>query len=295
MIQMTKVGLILASLLVASQANALTITGVYTNPGDTLTNTWLGLSSGITVASTISYVGNNGIPQSGTYTGFHLSSSDPTQPSINMADGIFLTSGTAMIPLTNTSTSFSTVTNTPGNSWITIASGGHPSYDSNSLSFDFTVPTGKTSVSTKFVYGSDEYPEWAGTSFADGFAFVVDGVNYAKFPDGSYVSLASLASNNNLNSNTGGTYPIEYDGITNALQVIGLLNPGLTTHTLQIAVADTGDHIYDTGVFVASLSAGNAGGGGIIPTIPEPETYAMLLSGLALLGFTAWRRKDLAA
>jgi Carbohydrate binding domain/PEP-CTERM motif len=27
--------------------------------------------------------------------------------------------------------------------------------------------------------------------------------------------------------------------------------------------------------------------------VPEPETYAMLLAGLGLLGFTAWRRKDL--
>ena len=29
--------------------------------------------------------------------------------------------------------------------------------------------------------------------------------------------------------------------------------------------------------------------------VPEPETYAMLLAGLGLLGFTAWRRKNLAA
>jgi type VI secretion system secreted protein VgrG len=33
----------------------------------------------------------------------------------------------------------------------------------------------------------------------------------------------------------------------------------------------------------------------ITTTVPEPQTYAMLLAGLGLLGFTAWRRKDLAA
>jgi len=32
-----------------------------------------------------------------------------------------------------------------------------------------------------------------------------------------------------------------------------------------------------------------------VATVPEPETYAMLLAGLGLLGFTAWRRKNLAA
>ena len=31
----------------------------------------------------------------------------------------------------------------------------------------------------------------------------------------------------------------------------------------------------------------------ITTTVPEPQTYAMLLAGLGLLGFTAWRRKDL--
>jgi hypothetical protein len=34
---------------------------------------------------------------------------------------------------------------------------------------------------------------------------------------------------------------------------------------------------------------------GQVTAAPEPETYAMLLAGLGLLGFTAWRRKNLAA
>ncbi len=32
-------------------------------------------------------------------------------------------------------------------------------------------------------------------------------------------------------------------------------------------------------------------GNGFIPAIPEPRTYAMMLAGLSLLGFVAWRRK----
>lgn len=304
MIRMTKTGLVLASFLLASQANALSITGVTADPGATLVSAWLGSDSGITVtAGTVAYVGNTSVQQSGIYTGFDLISSDPTKPDISLADGILLTTGTALIPMTNTASGFGTVTNTAGNSWINAMVGGQISSDSNVLSFDFTVADGVTSVATSFVYGSEEFPEYAGTAFADGFAFIVDGVNYARFADGSWVSLATLSSNTNLNNNTGGAYGIEYDGITNALQVTGLLDLGRTTHTLEVVIADTGDRIYDSGVFVAGLRVGQAGSGGVnnippvsgggdnVSPVPEPETYAMLLAGLALLGVAGRRRK----
>jgi hypothetical protein len=34
---------------------------------------------------------------------------------------------------------------------------------------------------------------------------------------------------------------------------------------------------------------------GFAAAVPEPETYAMLLAGLGLLGFTARRRQNMAA
>ncbi|MDR1462394.1 MAG: PEP-CTERM sorting domain-containing protein [Azoarcus sp.] len=42
----------------------------------------------------------------------------------------------------------------------------------------------------------------------------------------------------------------------------------------------------------ASVPLGSVNEGGAVPSVPEPETYAMFLAGLAVLGMTARRRKQ---
>lgn len=69
---------------------------------------------------------------------------------------------------------------------------------------------------------------------------------------------------------------------------------GFSNHTLLFTPSTTG--IY-------SLIFQNAGGDNVgalldnvsVSAVPEPETYAMLLAGLGLLGFMAGRRKESAA
>ncbi|MDP2787700.1 MAG: PEP-CTERM sorting domain-containing protein [Pseudomonadota bacterium] len=48
------------------------------------------------------------------------------------------------------------------------------------------------------------------------------------------------------------------------------------------------------GVLCNDLNCATSGGGGgtVIPAIPEPETYAMMLAGLALVGWSARRRRS---
>ncbi|HEY3301597.1 MAG TPA: choice-of-anchor L domain-containing protein [Methylophilaceae bacterium] len=279
------------------QAQALTVNGVLSDAaaGTTLATAWLGASSGVTIVGPVNYVGSTTTGQAGTYTDLTLNSSvsDAAHPDIALGNGIVMTSGTTAIPTSNTQSSFGVDLGLAGDPAITALS-GNPSFDANSLSFSFKVASGITSISTNFIFGSDEYPEFAGTSFSDGFAFIVDGKNYAKFADGSAVSLKTLGSNNNLLNNTTGAYGIEYDGITQALTIDGLLDNSLSTHTLKIVISDTGDGVYDSGVFLSSLSAGKSDTGGVKPppgAVPEPEVYAMMLAGLGLVGYAARRRK----
>ena len=258
------------------------------NTGTALATAWLGASSGITVVGPVSYIGADN--QAGTYTGFALNSSSATSPNVTFGDGILLTSGSANIPDTNNEDDFGVVTSTGPSTTISTIT-GLTTNDANTISFSFTVGSGITSISSNFIFGSEEFPEFAGTSFADGFAFVVDGINYAKFSDGTNVSLATLSSNANLLDNTADIYGIEYDGFTLALGIVGILNSSLSEHTLEIVIADTGDSILDSGVFLSALSGGKDTGGGGVTTTPVPAALPLMATALGLFGFSK-RRKN---
>ena len=294
---------------------ALTITTINSpttaaQAATTLTNAVLAPGSGINVLNStfVGAIGSGATSQSATYSGFSLAPSSGGTPTLSLADGIFLTSGTAQIPLTNTNASFDPFQpNTGGDAQVTalLQAAGAPDtsvLDVNSLTIQFTAAAGVTSLSAKFIFGSDEFPDQAVTDF---FMFIIDGVNYAKFSDGSLVSFVQgVNAANFLNNGNGaaGPYAIEYDGLSLALGVVGLLDPTLSTHTLKIVIGDTSDAIFDSGVFVAGLTAGTSTGGGICGganqpacpggggggggggNAPEPGTLALAGLGLALLG-----------
>lgn len=284
-----KLGLALGLASLSFSASALTINAIGTavGTGNLLSTALLAPNSGITVLGDASYRGTNdsSLQQSGTYSGFTLVPADGAAPTLAMGDGIVLTTGSANVVRNNTQNNFGANTYSGGDDSL-AALHGNSVFDANVLGFSFSVGAGTTSVSAQFVFGSEEFPT---QQIPDVFGFFVDGVNYAVFADGSRISNNGDSSSFIANPVDGGRYGVEYNGLTKVYTVTGLLNSGLTSHTISIGIADTWDGSFDSGVFLSSLKAGTARLGGIDHEVPEPAAQSLL--GLGLAGLAVMRRR----
>ena len=155
--------------------------------------------------------------------------------------------------------------------------GGTQTYNATILEFDF-VPYSDT-VRFRYIFGSEEYPEFAppnNSSYNDVFGFFISGPgiagnqNIARLPNGSIVSINNvnqITNSSYYNDNgDGNTAPynssplyIQYDGFTDLLTASSKVECGETYH-LVLAIADVGDGIYDSGIFLEanSLSSNTA-------------------------------------
>ncbi len=262
-------------------------------PSDTvnqLVNAWLATNSGISVQN-IGYIGQSN--QARIYAATEFTSVIDTA-------GIVLTTGNANFANSNTSSGATTVTDT-GASYEVSKLSNQFTYDANSLRFDFTLDpaaSGANAVTSKFVFASEEYPEWTGI-FRDGFALIVDGVNYAQFDASNFAVLdnctnigvypcADTIQNDNgfLTANSGATaVPFEFDGYTAVLTVNAFLNPALTQHSLEAVIADSNDRLWDSAVFLSGLSATTLTGTfqeQIPAPVPVPAPFALFASALAV-------------
>ncbi|MCB9285014.1 MAG: choice-of-anchor L domain-containing protein [Lewinellaceae bacterium] len=212
--------------------------------------------------------------------------------SVGIASGVILSSGniaTAAGP--NNSGSAGTSYNQNAGDVDLAQIAGGVIRDASKIEFDFT-PTNDT-VTFRYVFASEEYCEWVGSGFNDVFGFFISGPgitgpfsnnaqNIAKLPNGTQVSI------NNVNHNSNSTFyvpnipaPIpndpdcaghpvagppstqdcQYDGFTAVLTATAVVIPCSTYH-IKLAVADVGDYIYDSAVFLEanSFAAGTLAG-----------------------------------
>jgi gliding motility-associated-like protein len=137
--------------------------------------------------------------------------------------------------------------------------------DAGILEFDF-IPTGD-SIKFKYCFGSEEYPEFVNAGVNDAFAFFLTGPdpaggNYTNKNVALIPGTTTAVSIDNVNpglnavyyrSNTGSTINCEFDGLTTVLYALEKVVCGQTYH-IKIAIADGGDDIYDSGVFLEAGS-----------------------------------------
>ncbi|MGF1569518.1 MAG: choice-of-anchor L domain-containing protein [Nodosilinea sp.] len=127
------------------------------------------------------------------------------------------------------------------------------------LTFDADNSLVDPKIFFEFIFGSEEFPEFAQAGLNDSFELKLNGVNLAKLNDGQNVTIDNLAPNGpsgpfhpDYVDNTGGQ-SLELDAYTRLLTFAGNLIPG-QQNTLTIVVKDEGDGNYDSAVFLRSAS-----------------------------------------
>ena len=156
------------------------------------------------------------------------------------------------------------------------------------LSFDFTSTSG--SVFFQYVFGSEEYNEFVGSGFNDSFQLLLNGVNIALIPGGGGpVTInnvncginSAFYRNNSAGNCTNLNLDIAYDGLTVVLTASGTVGTGV--NNFKFRIADVGDAILDSGVFIKA--------GSFSDTNPTPEPGSLALVGAALAGLAVARRR----
>ncbi|SKA96065.1 hypothetical protein SAMN02745166_02351 [Prosthecobacter debontii] len=138
--------------------------------------------------------------------------------------------------------------------------------DKTVLEFDF-VPTYPT-IAFRYVFGSDEYNEYANSQFNDVFGFFVNGTqpehNVARIPGTSLpVAINSVNGGKPLGTNAKNpqyfvnnspqAFNLEMDGFTVVLTAQASVIPGQVNH-IKIAIADLIDSAWDSNVFIEESS-----------------------------------------
>lgn len=129
-------------------------------------------------------------------------------------------------------------------------------FDASVLEFRF-VPTADT-ISFRYVFGSNEYPEYVGREFNDAFAFFVNGQNVALIPGTSeQVSINSVNAGRNSAfyvDNAGRLTPVNLDALVGSqgnLVAVASVVPG-QENTIRLVVVDVADSAVDSAVFIGS-------------------------------------------
>ena len=149
---------------------------------------------------------------------------------------------------------------------------GGPTFNAAILEFDFE--TCSDTVQFNYVFASEEYPEYVNENVNDIFAFFISGPgipggtqNIAVLPNGGGVVSIDNIHPSGVNVSGNGYPPvnpqyyvdntngptIQYDGFTTKLTALAAVQCNTVYH-LKMAIADVGDGVWDSGIFLEANS-----------------------------------------
>lgn len=209
--------------------------------------------AGVTVVSA-SYTGH--AAQAGIFSGAYT-----TAPGVAPSDsGLILSTGQVAhfshgSADANLYESTSTNFGTGGDAMLSQVS-GQPTFDAAVFSAVF-VPVGNM-LTMQIVWSSEEYLEYVNQGFNDAVAIWVNGVPATLTVGTGDITIDNInnRSNENLyvnNPAASNTYNTEMDGFTVTLTLKVPVVPN-QQNTFRLAIADAGDHIYDSAVLIAADS-----------------------------------------
>jgi len=259
--------------LLAAPAMAFSVGA--TNNTETLKNNLLGANTAGLSNFSVSITGN---PAAfGTFT------KDP----FGLTSGVVLSTGkVADIPGKNRKDNFTTKLSDLSTDFGPEGEQG----DLTQLNLSFFANSTVEKLVFQYVFASEEFPEFGGSTYNDDFELLLNGTNLAKLSDGKTVTINNLVPDPYNRS----TYHPDYidnpsltgiaanivklDGFTKVLGFEGLLKKN-QTNVLSIRIKDVGDGKLDSAVFIK---------GGSVETVqaepvPEPMTMGGLMAGGAML------------
>lgn len=225
-------------------------------------------------------LGSGTTPSNLLYTGgaTQLATFTTTGTNLPIAAGVIMSTGTAASPQLNGGAGNFLSTDVTGgaeNHPLMNAISGADTHDGAILQFDF-VPVGDT-MKFNYVFASEEYNDFVNGTVNDAFGFFLSGPNplggnYVDFNVALIPGTTTPVSINTVNNgysagcasgpceycqyfvdNECGTSTIAPDAFTTLLTAIAPVVP-CSTYTIKLGIADGGDSIYDSWVFLQANS-----------------------------------------
>jgi gliding motility-associated-like protein len=252
---------------------------IVVTPGGTAASLVSGfVGAGLTISSPVISCTSNAY---GTFTGGASST-------VGISNGIILTTGSATGAIGINNSASSGVCNNTSSTDVNLTS-LDPQATLDPCILEFDIIPQCNSLTIRFVFGSEEYPEYVSSGFNDAFGFFITGPNpaggtyngydVARIPPSTIVSIDNVNATTNpayYVNNAGGT-TIQYDGLTTQITSTLNLTPCATYH-FKLAIADAGDCVYDSGVFVDFLQCTNVM---TVATTNTPATTCGVSDGTA--------------